>query len=314
MTRHPATAPALRPRVRLPMLAVLLAVALPATVLPAWAGTPIDQTRPLDARGTVQIENLKGRIQVRVWDREEVHVGGTLGDGVEKLVVDGNRRNLLVRVQYPRGNTMGNRTQPTELILDVPRLASLEIESVSADVDVLGTAGRELEIDSVSGDVVVAGAPGQASIESVSGDLTLTLNSSDVSAESVSGDIRLHGRLGGEVKAQTVSGNSRIDSRGERLRSLTLASVSGDASARVGLADGGRIQAETVSGDVRLQLPASLSARVSGETFSGDLSAPGARIERPKYGPGASFEHRYGDGRGQISIETFSGDAELTID
>lgn len=310
-TRSPQPCPALRRApARLTVLAALL-----ACVLPAWAGTPIDQTRPLDARGTVQIENLKGRIQVRVWDKQEVHVGGTLGDGVEKLVIEGNRGNLLVRAQYPRSSNLGsNRTQPTDLILDVPRLASLEIESVSADVDVLGTAGRVLEIDSVSGDVVVAGAPGEASLESVSGDMTLTLNSDDVSAESVSGDIQLQGRLAGEVTAETVSGNTRVDTRGERVRSLSLASVSGDASARLGLADGGRIRAESVSGDVRLHLPRSLSARVSGETFSGDLSAPGARVERPKYGPGASLEHRYGDGRGEISIETFSGDAELTFD
>jgi hypothetical protein len=53
---------------------------------------------------------------------------------------------------------------------------------------------------------------------------------------------------------------------------------------------------------------------VSGESFSGDLDAPGADIERPKYGPGSSFEHRYGSGNGEIRIETFSGDAELILE
>ena len=45
----------------------------------AHAGSPIDQTRPLDARGRVEIDNLKGRVEVRAWDRQEVKVTGNLG-------------------------------------------------------------------------------------------------------------------------------------------------------------------------------------------------------------------------------------------
>ena len=45
-----------------------------------------------------------------------------------------------------------------------------------------------------------------------------------------------------------------------------------------------------------------------------DLKAPGANIIRPKHGPGASFSNRYGSGDGQVSIETFSGDAVLRLE
>ena len=44
------------------------------------------------------------------------------------------------------------------------------------------------------------------------------------------------------------------------------------------------------------------------------MSAPGAHVEKPKYGPGASLEHRYGSGNGEIRIETFSGDFELKFE
>ena len=57
------------------------------------------------------------------------------------------------------------------------------------------------------------------------------------------------------------------------------------------------------------QLPADLFAR-----FSGDLRAPGAEIVKPKYGPGSSFEHRYGSGSGDISIESFSGNVDLKLE
>ena len=278
--------------------------------LPALAGTPIDQTRPLDARGRIEIENLKGRVEVRAWDRQEVKVTGTLGDGVEKFSMDGDRRNLRIEVKYP---SRSGRTEPTVLIVQVPILADLEIETVSADIDVHGIASRELSLESVSGDIAANGAPREARIESVSGDVRLTLNSPDVSVDNVSGELVLQGRLNGEVSLETVSGNVRMDGLGERVRSLSAGTVSGGMDLKTALADGGEIRRESVSGDLLLRLPRDLSAEVSGESFSGDLSAPDARIQREEFGPGSSFEARYGAGKGEVRMETFSGDATLRL-
>lgn len=290
----------------------LLTLALIAGLsAPAWAAKPIDQSHPLDPRGSVSIENVKGRIEVRVWDKPEVHIGGSLGDGVERFEVDGDRERLDIEVKYPNNS---RNSEPTTLLLKVPTLASLDIDGVAVDIDVLGTAGATLDVDSVSGSVVVVGAPGQADLESVSGDVTATINSDNVSVQSVSGDVVLRGRLKGEVEAESVSGNLEIDSRGERLRNVSASTVSGDMTIRGALADGGKIGTESVSGDIRVIMPKSLSARVTGESFSGDLDAPGATINRAKYGPGADFEQRYGNGSGEIHLETFSGSAELKLE
>ena len=294
------------------ILALCACVASPMLL----AATPIDQTRPLDARGKVEIDNLKGRIQVRAWNRNEVRITGSLGDGVEKLVIEGQGDHLLVRAQYPKqiGAWRGDRTGPTDLQLQVPLRADLDIESVSADIDVDGVAPGELSIDTVSGKVIVAAAPDHADITTVSGDLQATLNSGDVKIETVSGDARLGGRLKGQVHGETVSGRLTIDSAGQPVRRLSAATVSGDTTLDVGLADGGEIRSETVSGDIRLRLPKRVSARVSAQSFSGDLSAPGAKVRKEEFGPGSSFEQRYGSGAGEIHLETFSGDAELTLE
>lgn len=278
--------------------------------LPALAGTPIDQTRPLDPRGRIEIENLKGRVEVRAWDRQEVKVTGTLGDGVEKFSMDGDRRNLRIEVKYP---SRSGKTEPTVLIVQVPTLADLEIETVSADIDVHGIASRDLSLESVSGDITANGAPREARIEAVSGDVRLTLNSHEVSVDTVSGELVLQGRLNGEVSLETVSGNLRMDSLGERLRSLSAGTVSGDMDLKTALADGGEIRMESVSGDLLLRLPRDLSAEVSGESFSGDLTAPDAKIQREEFGPGSSFQTRYGAGKGEVRLETFSGDATLRL-
>lgn len=301
---------------RMPIAAVACILLLAASG--AWADTPINETRALDPDGRIEIDNLKGRIDVEAWDRPEVKITGSLGEGVEKLEIEGNARGLSVRVKYPRRGGFGllssDNTGPTRLHLMVPIRAELEIDSVAADVDVMGVAPAELSIDSVSGNITVVGAPRELSVESVSGDLRVTSNSREVDLATVSGDIRLGGRIDGEISVGTVSGDADIAVHETAVRSVSAATVSGDIMLRTALAAGGEIAMESVSGDIDLRLPAALSAEVRGESFSGGLDAPGARIERPRHGPGASFEHRYGSGDGEITIETFSGDGRLRLD
>lgn len=294
-----------------PLLLSLL-VALPGAAL---AATPINETRPLDPTGRIDIENLKGRIQVRAWDRAEVKITGSLGDGVEKLVVEGDRQHLEVRVEYPNNSGWGDKKSgSTDLQLMVPVRAGLQIESVAANVDVSGVAPAKLSIDSVSGNVDLAAAPGEVDVESVSGNLRVTVNSANVQAASVSGSVVLRGRMNGEVRAETVSGSIDIAVNGERVSELSASTVSGGATIRAALAPKGEMRFESVSGGLVLVLPKDLSAQVRGESFSGNLKAPGAKIEKPEFGPGSSFHTRYGSGDGEINIETFSGSAELKLE
>lgn len=289
------------------MLWVTLAA---ATALPAMAATPIHQTRPLDARGRVEIENLKGRVEVVAWDRPEVKLAGTLGEGVEKLSVEGDGRLLRIKVHYPSRN---RNAEPSHLVVRMPLLADLEVETVSADISVSGMASRELELESVSGDILANGAPRWGRISSVSGDIRLAMNSPELRVETVSGQLAAQGRLNGTVALESVSGGIRLDTLGERVRKLSASSVSGDMDLKLALAEDGDIRMESVSGDLRLRLPASLSAQVSGESFSGDLAAPGAKIRKEQFGPGSSFRVRYGAGRGDVRLQTFSGDARLIL-
>jgi len=294
-------------------------LATPLLFNSALAATPINETRPLNARGHLSIDNVKGSIEVRSWDRNEVKIEGSLGQGVEKLEILGDKDRLSVKVKYPKsglgffsGGT--DKSEPSQLRLMVPLQADLTIDAVSADVDVAGIAPAELSIDSVSGDVAVVGAPREAVIDSVSGDLKLILNSPKVHTESVSGDVDLRGRLSGEVHVETVSGDVEVNGHQSSVRKFSGSTVSGDMRIGTALASGGRIGLESVSGNLTLRMPSNLSAQVRGESFSGELVAPKAQISRPKHGPGSSFEHRYGNGDGEITLESFSGDTRLEFD
>ncbi|HZX79815.1 MAG TPA: DUF4097 family beta strand repeat-containing protein [Lysobacter sp.] len=303
--------------IHLTSLALATVVAL--ATAPAFAATPINQSRPLDPRGRVEIENMKGSIEVRAWDRAEVKIEGMLGEGVEKLEVEGGGRELRVAVRYPQSRglrLLGARrdAEPTVLKLMVPRRADLDISAVSADVLAWGVAPSQLSVDNVSGRTTVAGAADNVDIDSVSGDVDVTVNRANVDIESVSGTIRLGGRLGREVSVESVSGDISVDVLDTAVERFDGNSVSGDIEVRTALAPQARVKLETVSGDVQLRLPRAVSAEIRGESFSGTLRAPGARIERPEHGPGSNFRQRYGNGGADVTIETFSGDADVRLD
>lgn len=298
---------------RLILLAALVAAS------PAFAATAINQVRPLAADGHVSIDNLKGRVIVRAWDRPEVRITGSLGEGVEKLVVEGDASDLRIEVRYPRnsGGWFGwgggdSRSEPTLLEISVPAKASVSVDAVSADVDVAGTGGRRLSLASVSGDVLVRGARAdEANFESVSGDVDVEVDSASVAAETVSGDLLVTGRIGGRVSLDTVSGDATLVAGA--VERLSLSTVSGDGHLSAGLAASGNITADSVSGNVDLVLPRETSARLQIETFSGGISSPVGRVQTEEYGPGKSLEAKLGAGSGSIRLESFSGNVRVTV-
>jgi DUF4097 and DUF4098 domain-containing protein YvlB len=283
------------------------------------AATPINQTRPLAADGQVSIDNLKGRIVVRTWAQAQVRITGSLGKGVEKLVIEGDGRSLKIQAKYPQNSDhgwfnwggIGKSAEPTTLEVTVPARASVDVDGVSADIDVQGIAGRKLSVASVSGDVVVsASSPGEASIDNVSGDLTLRMTSPKVKIETVSGDLSLFGGFSGDLNIDSVSGNVKVTST--QVNQVELSTVSGDATLNVALLPNALVKADTLSGGLTLVLPKSTSAQLHAETFSGDIVSPSGHVEKED-GPGETLDTKFGAGQGRIKLETFSGDLNVEL-
>lgn len=293
----------------------ILFLALLASGIAFAADTPIDETHPLNADARLSVANVKGRITVTTWDRNEVRVEGFLGEGTEGLEVKGNASNLSIAVKYPEnGGWFGgwgrNNSGDSELRVTAPAGVSLDVEAVAADVDVKGVRGAELNIDNVSGDVVVDSAARDVEVNTVSGSQDLVLHANDVSAESVSGDVDIRGELGGRVELEAVSGSLTVDSS-SAAKSLSAGVVSGDVKLRSGLQPGGRLRAESLSGDLEVILPASTSASLSASSFTGSIKSFAGKVETEEHGPGSSLDTRLGSGDGSIDLETFSGD--LTV-
>ncbi|HTD28665.1 MAG TPA: DUF4097 family beta strand repeat-containing protein, partial [Xanthomonadaceae bacterium] len=273
----------------------------------AFASKPVNEVHVLSPLGQVSIDNAKGAVVIRVSDKPEVRVAGALGDGVERVAVEGDRNNLRIRVINPQdkgwfSNWVGDESGETHLEITVPTTASVVLETVSAASDVKGVSGQRLRVDTVSGSVQVDASPGEAEIKSVSGDLRLTLQTDRVHAETVSGDLDLRGSLNGDIGVETVSG--KILLHADNPNEVEVSAVTGDAELHTGLATRGQLKAESTSGDLKLMLPVASSVRLELSSFSGRVQSDVGVVEKPENGNGSSLDARLGKGEGSINMKS----------
>ncbi len=279
----------------------------------AAAGTPINETRKADANARIDVSNIKGAVTVSGWDRNEVAISGSLGDGAKQLSIDGGADHLVIKVQPPDKQGWfswgaDSRMGDTVLDLKVPRGAELKIEVVSADVALTGVGGRLLDINSVSGKVRLESDAKEIEVDSVSGNIDLTGKAERGHLETVSGNIRARG-LGGTLKFETVSGD--VDAENGDYRELSAGTVSGDINLRGKPVKDARIDVETMSGDVHLYVPTDVSAHLRATTFSGSIRSDFGKVKDEDHGPGSSLDATAGEGDARVNLQTFSGDIEV---
>lgn len=163
---------------------------------------------------------------------EERNGTSTIGSAISRLLGDRGHVNLSVEAQ-------------------VPHLAELRIEGVSADVQAEGIRGDQ-HYATVSGDVFLTDLGGSVRVNTVSGDATVRAGDAiEVRAEAVSGDLSVIApRLDG-LRANSVSGDLEIEGalgNGE----FRVDTVSGDLT--VGLLGGASFEVRGLSTDIRSDL------------------------------------------------------------
>jgi putative adhesin len=282
----------------------------------AWAAAyPVDEHRPADPQGQVEIINVSGRVEVIGWDKPEIEVAGTLSADIDKLEISaaGNRTTVRVVPVGSEGLQWGLRLHfqhEAILTVHVPRGASISASLVSADITVRDVLGDQ-ELQTVSGEVRSTVAR-DARIHTVSGDVHLSAGSDSGLLEigTVSGDVEVTGGHG-DVSVNTISGASKLV-----LGALTHArfkSVSGDYHIRASLAADGLLEGQSVSGDLDVEFTGGEpEAEFELHTFSGDLKTCfGPKAVHENYGPGSRLSFRSGTGSAHVRIDTKSGDVSV---
>ena len=191
------------------------------------AGKTIQEHRAAEPQGEVEIVNVSGMVEVSGWDKSEVEVSGTAGDGVERVDVTGTDNRTSIHV-VARSNRSWGTDNEAHLIVRVPAKSAVMVTLVSADFKAHGVAGN-LKVQTVSGGVS-GEVGGDVCATTVSGDVRLTAKSAKgIEVKTISGDIQVTGG-GGEVDVTTVSGSATVD-----LADITrgrFKSVSGDPRRR----------------------------------------------------------------------------------
>lgn len=270
-----------------------------------WAGDDINESREVDSNALIRVSNVKGSISVTGWNRDEVRITGELGRGSERLDIRGDAQQLHIEVKLPRN---ARNIEETELEVMVPDGASLELEGVSADIDVSGAGGERVYVNTVSGEADVSTMAREVEVRTVSGDAQLEADSLRTTLNTVSGDLTASGPSG-ELDITTVSGD--VELRAADLSRARFETVSGDLELDVSLAKNARIQVESLSGDLDLFLPEDHGASCEAQSFSGNIRSDFGQVTNEKYGPKKSLDYQIGDGDGRIRIESFSGDVRI---
>jgi hypothetical protein len=269
---------------------VFLAVLALTVTSGALAQQKVDQRRAAAADAVVSINTLSGSVAVTGWDRAEVWVTGTVGEGVE---LSPGPERIDVKVKSRAGARHGDAV----LEVKVPKGGKVEVETISADVSVSGVTG-DVRAQSVSGAVKVVGPTAGVAAKSVSGTVAIDGAASRARATNVSGTITVRGGPFEECDIQTVSGAAHFDGA---------------------LAPKGSLDVKTVSGPIDVIVPSSVGAEFALDTFSGAIDFSGdlravvdkSHGESHGFGPGKNVTFTTGNGGAHVSGKTFSGPIKL---
>ena len=284
------------------LCAILVAAAAPAL------GEEIDKTIDAAATGHVVIANTAGSLVVRGWSRNQVEVKGALEERVEEVIVERDGDTVTVQVKVPK---RGGRDIDADLQVQVPQGSSIDVTTVSSDIEVVGVRGEQT-LESVSGDIETVAFAADVTSRVVSGDIEIRGEGKDIKADagSVSGDVSLF-RLAGTVEGNTVTGDVLVD-EGSFGRA-TLSSVNGDVIFRSELRPGGKLETEAVNGTIDLEFKGGVSGRFEFDTLNGDIrNCFGPKPQRTsKYTPGWNLHFQEGDGDARVKGSTVNGDISI---
>jgi hypothetical protein len=235
----------------------LASMVLGARPLPAQREAPavaVQRGWRVNADAAVRVYLPAGRLTVSAWDRDSVHLAGTLGANAA-LFGGGAAPHVKVGVEA-RSRT--DATLPSaQLVVHVPRRARLWIKMIDGDLEVSGTR-VEVEAYTVRGHVSVRDVEGSTTVESIDAPVTLT---------GASGDIRIRGsraqvalaRVTAIATISTVSGTVTLQASPIEGRIETV----GGAITVDAVRAGGSLTLQTHAGDIVLSLPASARPRLA---------------------------------------------------
>ena len=290
-------------RMRL-LLGAALAVASLGIVLPAAAQIPVRRGTPVNRDVGVKISVPAGSLRIVGWDRDSLHVEGTIGNG-DTFYFGGAGAGAKFGVEELPA--LSRTALPARLTAYVPRGARVSVRTISASTEASDVSGW---FNTVGGDIRVSGTAQELHTEAIDGSISLTVTSPYVRARTGSGTLSVAGRVD-DLVASTVSGALTITADG--LARARFESVTGAIVLAAPIARDASIDIDNHNGSVELRLPSSVAADFDLTSVAGSIA--NYFDKRPpttgRQGRGQELSF-YTDPKGaQIVVRTFKGTITL---
>ena len=232
---------------------VLVAILFPAALMGAAGEGRIEKTFDTTREPRISLNNLKGHVLVRGWDKAQIHVVYTVAS--PRLEVDSEI--------LPETGPADKIHFDTHL-LDSTLAAADQVADYTLDVPL----GATLEIRNPQGKIMVQGMQADASVQSVGADISIRDYSGRLMVHSVAGDIEII-RPSGNVEAYTITGNLHFVS--PSTTHLHGSTTSGKIIFEGDFMDRGDYILSDYSGDVEIICPPAASFELSAKTLKGKV-------------------------------------------
>jgi hypothetical protein len=295
----------------------------------ALCGEAIDRQIDVPLDGKIIIENGRGKVDIRAWDKAQFKVTGELDDLAKgyRLETNGNVTEFIV--DTPRSRKWNDSGEGSDLVIYMPTTSALNFEGVNVNV-IVADLNKHTRIKTVNGDVAATNLQGESHLSTVNGKVETRNLAGDIHLETVNGDINdkqssgtlritaVNGEIESDTQAESLTFenvNGDVELRFARLKDLDYNTVNGEAEIYVGsFADNARIKMNSVSGDTDLYLPAQISANFEIQTHAGGsiknkLSDDVA--SKAKYTSARRLNFSVNGGNADIEIDTVSGNITL---
>lgn len=273
----------------------------------ALADRTVSESRDARPDGRISLHALTGHYRITGSDEARLEIDGILGEDVEELVISGEPDDWTIEIRplERRGWFRSAGRSSSNLEIRVPRGAELDVNTVSAGLDIADLTGSWVKVQSISGAVALENVrPERLEVETVSGSLSADAGGQETMLKTVSGNVEVAG-LSGRLQLKSVSGNLNV--RVSAAEDVQLETVSGSAHAWIDPLESSRLQFSSHSGDLRIVLPADVPMDLRASTFSGRISnAFGGDVQSGR-GPGERMNFRTGAGTVRIKAQSFSG-------
>ncbi|HSK78220.1 MAG TPA: DUF4097 family beta strand repeat-containing protein [Thermoanaerobaculia bacterium] len=217
------------------------------------------QTYPLQAGGTVTLDNVNGGVTIEAWDKNEVQV---VADKEVKANDSDTARKAMQQVRIEVEKSAGR----LDIVTKLPKQGSGLVDwmtgknvNINVKYQVKVPRNAVLDIETVNGGIRLAGTHGKVDAETTNGALTIDGVHGNLRLGTTNGSISV-ARSAGAVEAETTNGSIEVE--------LTE------------VPDGSDLAFETTNGSVTVRLPrdirVSLDAATSNGRVSSDFDVDGA--------------------------------------